>query len=109
MSLCSGSISNSKLIANIDWFKKGQVKIDDGKFEMMFIRKPKNIFQIIDISFALIFKNYNRKYFTYFQADEVNIKSSKNIAWTLDGEYGKRVKEVNIKNNQKQITYVIPK
>jgi len=104
-----GSISNSKYIGSIDWFKRGDVKVDDGKFEVMFIRKPKNILEIFDMSFALLFKVYNRKYFSYCQSKEVHIQASQNIAWTLDGEYGRRSREITIKNNSKQITYIIPK
>lgn len=104
-----GSISNSKYIGGIDWFKKGDVKIDDGNFEMMFVRRPKNFFEFIGLSFALVFKLYDRKYFKYCQSGEITITSNKNIAWTLDGEYGKRSKEIVIKNNQKQITYIVPK
>lgn len=104
-----GSVSNSKYIGSIDWFKKGDVKIDDGKYEVMLIRKPKHILEFIDMSFALVFKLYKRKYFSYFQSSEIHIVASQGIPWTLDGEYGRRSKEIRIKNNQKKITYIIPK
>jgi len=104
-----GSVSNSRYIGSIDWFKRGDVKLDDGKFEMMFIRKPKNALEFIDMAIALTFKIYSRKYFSYFQASEVIIRADRNIVWTLDGEYGKRSKEMNIRNLQKRVTYVVPK
>lgn len=103
-----GTISNSKTIGRIKWFKKNEVKIDDGKFEMVFVKKPKNIFEFMDMLFALVTKNHNKKYFYSFQSDKVNIKSETSIPWTLDGEYGGRVKDVAIKNNKQNITYLVP-
>jgi len=103
-----GSISNSKTIGRIRWFKRNEVKIDDGKFEMMFVKKPKNVLQFIDMVFALLIKNHNKKYFYFFQTDEVSIKSDAGIPWTLDGEYGGRLKHVTIKNNKQSVTYIVP-
>lgn len=104
-----GSISNSKSIGGFEWFKRSGVKINDGEFEMLFIKKPQTICQWIGIIFAILFKQHHKKkYFEYFQSDNINLKSKTGITWTLDGEYGGRKKEIEIKNIPMAIEYIIP-
>ncbi len=79
-----GSVSNSKSIGGFKWFKKKGVKIDDGKFEVLLIKKPKNFFAWIKMLFLVIAKKHIDKYFYYFQTDKIEINSDKNLTWTLD-------------------------
>lgn len=104
-----GSISNSKSIGGFEWFERSGVKINDGQFEMLFIKRPKKFLEWIGLVFAVLFKQHHKKkYFEYFQTYEIEIKSESGINWTLDGEYGGRKKEVKIKNINMAINYVIP-
>lgn len=103
-----GSISNSKSIGGFKWFKKSGVKINDGKFEVLFIKRPKNIIQWINTLIAVLLKKHNKNYFYYFKTDNIKIESDNNLTWTLDGEYGGRRKKVEIKNNKQAIEYIIP-
>ncbi len=103
-----GSISNSKSIGGFEWFKRKGVKINDGKFEVLLIKKPKKLLEWIKILNLLIIKKHSKKYFYYFQTDKIEIKSEQNLTWTIDGEYGGRKKEITIKNNKEAIEYVIP-
>ena len=80
-----GSISNSKSVGGFEWFKRSGVKINDGEFEMLFIRKPKNIWGYIKTINAVLLKNHNqKKYFEYYQTDKIKIKSEIGIPWTID-------------------------
>lgn len=80
-----GSISNSKSIGGFEWFKRSGVKINDGEFEMLFIKKPKNIWEYVKTIFAILFKqHYKKQYFEYFQTDKIKITSKTNIPWTID-------------------------
>lgn len=103
-----GSVSNSKSIGGFEWFKRKGVKIDDGKFEVLLIRKPKKIIDWINTAFLLLAKKHKNKYFYYTQTKEIKFKSNQGLNWTLDGEYGGRNKEVKIKTNNKAINFVIP-
>lgn len=79
-----GSISNSKSIGGFKWFKKKGVKINDGKFEVLLIKRPKNLLSWIKMLTLVIIKKHKSKYFYYFQTDKIEIKSEKNLTWTLD-------------------------
>ena len=80
-----GSISNSKSIGGFEWFKRRGVSINDGKFEMLFVKKPKNIFGYVKTLFAVLLKKHsNKKYFEYFKTDKIKIKSKIGLLWTID-------------------------
>lgn len=80
-----GSISNSKSIGGFEWFKKSGVKINDGEFEMLFIKKPKNIIGYIKTIISILLKkHYKKQHFEYFQTDKIKITSDIGIPWTID-------------------------
>lgn len=79
-----GSVSNSKSIGGFKWFKRKGVKINDGKFEVLFIKRPKNIIGWIKTLFLLAVKKHKKKYFYYFQTDKIEIESKQKLTWTLD-------------------------
>ena len=103
-----GSISNSKTIAGFRWFGKREIDLNDGKYELILIKKPKHKIGIVGIAINILFRRYNSKYFCYYQGSNIKIKSQVHLNWTLDGEYGGRAKEVLIKNNKQALTMVIP-
>ena len=79
-----GSVSNSKSIGGFEWFKRKGVKINDGKFEVLFIKRPKNIIGWFNTLVLLGLKKHKSKYFYYFQTDKVEIESNQKLTWTLD-------------------------
>lgn len=80
-----GSISNSKSVGGFEWYKRSGVSINDGKFEMLFIKKPKNFWGYVKTIFAILLKkHYKKEYFEYFKTDSIKIKSNMGIPWTID-------------------------
>ena len=80
-----GSISNSKSVGGFEWYKRSGVSINDGKFEMLFIRKPKNTIGYIKTIFAILLKKHNKKdFFEYFKTDKIKITSDIGIPYTID-------------------------
>lgn len=103
------SISNSKSIGGFQWFRKRDIAVNDGKFEVILVQKPKKKTDYINIIFNIFFKRYNSKNFFYKQGNNIHIKTDKGVNWTIDGEFGGRTKEANIENYSQEVTYVIPK
>lgn len=104
-----GSVSNSKSIGGFQWFRKRDIAINDGKFEILLIKKPKYKIQYISIIFDIIFKRYQSKNFFYKQGTNIEIISDKKMSWTIDGEYGGRRKKVQINNCKEAVTFIVPK
>lgn len=104
-----GSVSNSKSIGGFQWFRKRDISIDDGKFDVLLIKKPKYKIQYISIALDILFKRYQSKNFFYKQGTNIRISSDKSLTWTIDGEFGGRTKEAKIRNYKEAVTYIIPK
>lgn len=104
-----GSVSNSKSIGGFHWFRKRDIAIDDGKFEVILIKKPKHKIQYIGIAFDILLKRYQSKNFFYKQGSKIEISADRSLAWTIDGEFGGRAKETKISNCNKAITFIVPK
>ncbi len=103
-----GAISNSRSIGGFKWYKKVDLKLDDGKFEMLFVRKPRGPIKFINTLILLLRRKYKEPYFIYAQTGNVKITTKEDVKWTLDGEGMDGTKEVAIKNINKRVTYAIP-
>ena len=103
-----GGISNSMSIAGFKWFNEEDVDLSDGKFEGIFIRKPKKLSGYFRLINDFRHKDYmvNRD-FVYFKASNIQIQTDKNVAWTIDGEYAGDMNFVEIENINKAIELAI--
>ncbi len=103
-----GGISNSESIAGFKWYNQEDISLDDGKFEALFIRKPKRISGYFRLWSDFKNKDYmaNRD-FVYFKANKITITTAKNVDWTIDGEYAGNLNFVNIENCNKAIELAI--
>lgn len=103
-----GGISNSMSIAGFRWFNEEDVDLSDGKFEAIFIRKPKKLSGYFRLINDFRHKDYmvNRD-FVYFKASNIQIQTDKNVAWTIDGEYAGDMNFVEIENINKAIELAI--
>ena len=103
-----GGISNSMSIAGFRWFNEEDIDLSDGKFEAIFIRKPKKLSGYFRLLNDFRHKDYmvNRD-FVYFKASNIQIQTDENVAWTIDGEYAGDLNFVDIKNCNKAIELAI--
>ena len=103
-----GGITNSESIAGFKWFAKGEIQLDDGLFEGIFIRKPRTIFGYFKILSSFFKKDYHKnEYILFTQAKNFEIEAEESIKWTIDGEFAGEEKNVKIKNMQKEIELAI--
>lgn len=103
-----GGITNSESIAGFKWFNREDIDLVDGKFEAIFIRKPKKISGYFRLLNDFRHKDYmvNRD-FVYFKANKMTITTEKNVDWTIDGEFAGNMNVVNIENCHKAIELAI--
>jgi len=104
-----GSITNSISIAGFKWFKKNNFKINDGLFEIILIKKPKNFRGLNKVIFSILRKKYDQKNIFYMKSKHMKIDFEESVTWTLDGEFGGSVQEVLIENNRSKIGIMVPK
>ena len=93
-----GMVTNSLSVAGMKRYKEEEVLFDDGLFEVIFIKKPKNMIELNAILGSLLLNDYNTEYMYSFKTAELTVECEEEINWTLDGEFGGSVKEAKIQN-----------
>lgn len=103
-----GGISNSLRIGGFKWFKPEDISLNDGKFEVLFIKKPKGFLEYCNVLKSLFLKDYSTdKNIIYSQDKRLKVISEEQIEWTLDGEDAGLYTRVQIDNINKNIEFLI--
>jgi len=103
-----GGITNSLYVGGFKWFKPEEISLNDGKFELILIKKPKDILGYIGIVKSLLLKDYSKdENIIYSQDKGLKISSEQNIEWTLDGEDAGFYNKVEISNINKNMEFLI--
>lgn len=101
-----GAVVNSLSIGGILRFKQNAVKFDDGIFEVIFVKKPKNAQDIYRIVKNLRNGNYSNDNIVFAAAQNLKLDFEDKVNWNLDGEYVKTGLEVEIKNLKKRLEII---
>lgn len=101
-----GMISNSESVGGFKGITGPNVKLDDGLFEVILIKRPENPLELQMIINALLTQEANEKVIRYFRAGHITLTCEEEMSWTLDGEYGGTFKEAEIINHKQAITYI---
>lgn len=105
---CFGSVTDSASIGGIFKIKEEEVKLDDGKFELLLVNRFKNAAQIPALIAQMMRKEYDGKQILIFHTSKFKITFEKEVPWTIDGEYGGAHKEVITHNLEKAIRVFSP-
>lgn len=104
-----GMVTNTKKVGGL--FNCNNFLLDDGIYEVTFVKTPANFMQLQKILVSLF--NGQRPeesdYIKYFKTGNLKITSldGQPLIWNLDGEFGGQFTESEIKNNQRAVTFVI--
>lgn len=101
-----GMITNSNSVGGFKGLAGKDVKLDDGFFEVVLIKNPKNIIELQKIVNALITKELDNEYMYSFLAKEILLYCEIELPWTVDGEFGGKYKTSIVKNYKQAITYI---
>lgn len=104
-----GAVSNSLSVGSVVKYDKIKVDLNDGLFEVILIRKPKNFTNYPALIDGILKHNFDRKDMVFFRTDKLTFESKDEVAWTLDGEYAKGDKPITIENIHSAITFIVPK
>ena len=93
---CFGSICNSSSIAGMFKLREEDVRLNDGIFEVLLVRKmslPNIVRTILEVQRQI----YNPKRVVYIRTSKIRISSPDEVLdWTLDGEFGGSHSEVMV-------------
>ena len=93
-----GAVSNSTSVGGILTLDSKLVDMQDGKFELLLVRKPRDLFELSECIQALQSHKYNCKVITFRSASYVRAESTHLLSWTLDGEREDADGAVEIRN-----------
>jgi len=102
-----GMITNSKSVGGFKNLTGKHVKLDDGLFEVVLIRNPKNPLELNEIITSLISGDDKTELVDSFKTDRIVIKGEQALSWTLDGEFGGDHYEVTIINEKHAVDIVL--
>ena len=91
-----GSISNSYTVGKIIHMSEDTVCLNDGKFEVLLVRMPKDAKGWTNVVECILKKKFDCPEVDFVQGSHIEIKTldGSKIPWTLDGEFGGDVSEV---------------
>ena len=81
-----------------------EVYLDDGKYELLLVRNPKNPLEIQALAGALLTQNYTHPGIVYRHVSHIEFSTREDLPWTLDGEYAPSVQRGTIDNLPQAVT-----
>lgn len=104
-----GAICNSTSLGGILTLDKDVVDMNDGLFEILLIKSPKNILELNECITALRYAKYDSKMLVFRSTDSLIVTDCKETEWTLDGEYQSACDSIKIVNIRNSIKLIVPK
>ncbi len=107
-SFAYGMVTNSVSVGGFKSINGKDMELDDGLFEMLLVRMPKNLFELQAIMSAFLLQKVDERYMFSAKVDHVHFSSEEEISWTLDGEEGGCWREVELSNIKQAIKIIRP-
>ncbi len=104
-----GAIANSTSVGGIISLNDKIVALNDGKFEVLLVKKPNNLIELNSCINALMSQNYNCDAIDFGTLSSAEITTENPITWSLDGEEAKTDGKVFVRNMKKAISIILPR
>lgn len=101
-----GMVTNSVSVGGFKSLTGPNVKLDDGLFEVTFIKRPKNVFDLQDMISSLLLGEDKSEMIISCKSSKVKVEAEQEVAWTLDGEFGGNLKDVVIENEMQRMQII---
>lgn len=103
-----GAISNSNEVAGLFKFEKKGIKLNDGIFEVILVRKVKGVLDVLKLIKKIKAEAYDGEQIINFTTKNIKMTFSEELPWTLDGEFGGSHKDINIGILHDRVNLVSP-
>ena len=102
-----GAVSNSTSVGGILTLDKKIVDMNDGQFELLLVKYPESMAELADVIHALTTQRYNAPSLVFRPASKLSITADPDMDWTLDGEFAKGSKTIEIENLHSAVNIVV--
>ena len=103
-----GMVTNSLSVGGFKGMTGDDVALNDGLFEVMLIRTPRNAVALNEIIAVLTKLRQESDLIYTFNTAELRISPYQAIPWTLDGEYGGEQTRIRLRNLHRALTIRVP-
>lgn len=93
-----GAVCNSTSVGGILTLDPNQVDMQDGKFEVLLVRAPRELGEITECIAAVQKQQYNCRMMTFRSVQQITIYADADMFWTLDGEKELGHSQVSVTN-----------
>ncbi len=87
-----GMLSNSRSVGGFELKMKDDISISDGLMELVLIRQPSNPANNAKMLTAVLMQDTSSEFITFAHTKHIRFNSENAIPWTVDGEFGGKVK-----------------
>ncbi len=101
-----GAVSNSTSVAGLLTLPEHIVSTNDGKFEVLLIRKPGFAGALTNVLFSMAAGTYDADGMVLLSGSEITVSSDQPIEWSLDGEHCRTEGTVTIENLHNRLTLI---
>ena len=101
-----GAISNSTSVGGVLTLDRNRVDLQDGKFELLLVRSPKDRNEVRDLLLALTEQRYESGVFTMDSFSRLTVCQNDPTPWSLDGERAEGLPCVNVENLHQAIQII---
>ncbi len=93
-----GAISNSTSLGGILTLAPDTVDMNDGLFELLLVKYPKNAAELNECIRCLQEKNYRSPMLTFHPTSQLTVTTNEPVDWTLDGEHEPGRARITVEN-----------
>ncbi len=103
-----GAIANSTSLGGVMKLDDKVVMMNDGKFELLLVKKPGNMGDLSLSINAILSQNYDTDMIEFLPIESAVIESENPLVWSIDGERADTDGHVNVKNLHCAISMMLP-
>lgn len=102
-----GAVSNSTSVGGILTLDPKIVDMNDGQFELLLVKYPKNAAELAEVVVALTSQKYNSPSLVFRSTRKALVEADPGMDWTLDGEYAKGSAQIRIENLHSAVNIMV--
>lgn len=102
------SVSNTTSVGGIVKLDKREVNTADGCFELILVKKPKDVADAVKLATDILTNRLNNNNVSLLHASKIKMRFDRAAAFTLDGEKGGEHKEIEIEDLRGALRLIVP-
>jgi YegS/Rv2252/BmrU family lipid kinase len=103
-----GMVSNSISVGGFKMNGRANVSMNDGLLEVLLVKTPRNPMELQSAIGALLLNDFGNACLYSFHTSALRIFATEEISWTLDGEFGGNLRDVQIQVQHKAYEIMVP-